>query len=161
VALLVALLVVSCTPDQPDQIATGVAGKDPVEPQLRAQKPVEKISKHFEYKCASFVRGCPFVWPSRSGRRKTETLVTQLQQDKPSWLRYIKAVEVYSMDEKPHRAFIPELLVQTGIFVDQEGKDMGAVICRAMLEEKVDSAAIYGAGRSLSAVWQPELARCQ
>ncbi len=70
-ALVVALLTVSCTPDQPDEIATRGAGKDPVEPQLRAQKPVDKISTGFEYQCPSFVRGCPFVMTSRSGRRKT------------------------------------------------------------------------------------------
>jgi len=159
-ALVVGLLAVSCTPDQPE-IATRGAGKDPVEPQLRAQKPVDKISHGFEYKCPSTWRGCNSVMPTRSGRRRTEALVTLLRQDKPSWLRYIKAVRVVSPNV-PNLESNPELLVQTGIFVDQAGKDMGAVICRAMLEEKLDSAAIYGVERSLStAAWQPVLARCQ
>jgi hypothetical protein len=127
-----ALLVTSCTQDQP------------ADPQVRAQRPTKKISTRFDESvwCETAVHSCGVQHPLEVDRTKTKALVTQLRQDKPSWLRYIKSVEVRGgpLDIE----YVPELLVQTGIFVDQAGKDLGAVICGAMLEEKLDSAAIYG-----------------
>ncbi len=160
--LVVALLAVSCTPDQPD-IATRAAGKDPVEPQLRAQKPVEKISNQFEIDCLSFIEGCPIVMQTRSDQRKTEALVGQLRQDKPSWLPYIKAVEISSsyISSELDAERGPDLLVQTGIFVNEQGKEAGAGICADILEGKsLGAAFIHGVERSSSGVSQVLLARC-
>jgi hypothetical protein len=165
-ALVAALLAVSCTPDQADESTSRGAGKDPVESQLRAQKPVDKISDQFEYECPSFMEGCPFVMSSRSDRRETLALLGKLREDKPSWLRYIKAVEISSAfvetssqpdAERGHKA-----LVQTGIFVNQAGKDVGAAICLGLLEEKSLAAAfIHGVEKSFSGVSQVLLAQCQ
>ncbi len=180
VTLVVALLAVSCTPDQADQNEVGKGGKDPAEPlvTVTAQKPVDKISTNFEFICPPVPPGCPASTPPfrRSHRRETEALVGQLRQDKPSWLRYVKAVEISSWAPRPlagdTKSHIPsrlrlspqygaendrELLVQTGIWFNEPGKDVGAEICLALLEEKWDTVTIYG----VSGEWQVGLARCQ
>jgi hypothetical protein len=171
-ALVIALLALSCAPDRANEIVSGRSARDLVELQLRAQRPVDEISTVFEYECASFVHGCPLVWRSRSSRRRTEALVAQLRQDKPSLLRYIKAVQISSA-VAPHIKVVPELLVQTGIFDSGRGMDLGAAICQDMLEENVDSAYIYGVEdhrpqaidesdiRVPTQAWQPVLATCQ
>jgi len=89
--------------------------------------------------------------------------VGQLRQDKPSWLRYIKAVEISSssfgqLGVSPQHVAEGdlELRVQTGIWFNEPGKDVGTEICLAMLEEKLDTVTIYG----VSGDWQVGLARC-
>lgn len=152
-ALVMALLAISCSPDQSAENEMGKDGKGPIESELRAQRPADKISTIPDYDCPSFIDGCSVYTGSRSDRRKSEALVRHLRHDKPSWLRYVKAVAINSMLETSPQLDAEhshDVLVQTGIFVNEAGKDMGAVICRAMLEEKVDSAAIYGVGGSYS-----------
>jgi hypothetical protein len=174
-ALVIALLAISCSPDQP------------AEPQVSAQRPVDKISTNFELQshCSPSALGCGSgVFPSshpvsftqrRSHRRETEALVRQLRQGKPSWLRYVKAVEISTWVRSPLAPdpksqtpsgpeFFPqngaegsrELLVQTGIWLNEPGKDVGAEICRALLQEKLDTVSIYG----VSGEWQVPLAQC-
>jgi hypothetical protein len=95
--------------------------------------------------------------------------VGQLRQDKPSWLRYVKAVEISSccivgLGADTWLEFSPqhvaegdrELLVQTGIWFNEPDKDVGAEICLAMLEEKLDTVSIHG----VSGEWQVGLAQC-
>jgi hypothetical protein len=169
-ALVVALLAVSCTPDQPDENEMGKDGKGSAEPPITAQRPVDKISTNFEFKCPPTPISCPVsIAVRRSHRRETEALVGQLRQDKPSWLRYVKAVEISSWvpgplagDTKLSPQYYGaegdrELLVQTGIWYNEPGKDIGAEICLAMLEDKLDTVTIYG----ISGEWQVGLARCQ
>jgi hypothetical protein len=164
-ALVVVLLAVSCTPDQPDQIATGVAGKDPVDPQLRAQRPADKISTRLQYYCEPSWR-CGIRHVERLPR-KTEALVGQLLQDKPSWLRYIKAIEIRSSFPQNEAERDRQVQVQTGILANEAGKDLGAAICLALLEKKLDDGFVWGVSRSLPAPtprasWDTRLlAECQ
>lgn len=156
-ALVMALLAISCSPDQSAENEMGKDGKGPIESELRAQRPADKISTIPDYDCPSFIDGCSVYTGSRSDRRKSEALVRHLRHDKPSWLRYVKAVAINSMLETSPQLDAEhshDVLVQTGIFVNEAGKDMGAVICRAMLEEKLDSAAIYGVSGSGKSGWR-------
>ena len=163
-ALMVALLAVSCTPDQSAENGMGKDGKGSAEPPITAQRPVDKISTNYEFKCPPTPISCPASpYQRRSHRRETEALAGQLRQDKPSWLRYVKSVEISScctrLGASPQAGADGdrELLVQTGIWFNEPGKDVGAEICLALLEEKWDTVTIYG----VSGEWQVGLARCQ
>jgi hypothetical protein len=71
--------------------------------------------------------------------------VSQLRQENPSWLRYIQAVEVVEMptlQSKSER--LRGAQVQTGIFANEAGRDLGAEICLAILKEELDGVSIYG-----------------
>jgi hypothetical protein len=154
-ALVVALLAVSCSPDEPP------------EPQVTALKPTKKISTHFvlHLECPSrrapaqaFVsaHGCPGQVVLPSDRPKTAAIVSQLRQEKPSWLRYIQAVEVVEYSPlqplevvefsplQPESERLHQAQVQTGIFVNEAGRDLGAEICLAILKEELDWVSIYG-----------------
>ena len=164
-ALVVALLAVSCTPGQPDVIGSGKAGEDPVERRLRAQGPADNIATGLDAGyCPVTARGClNVVHPI--DQRRTKFLVEQLQQDRPSWLRYVKAVETGSLwNVRSGRGGAVQ--VQTGIFVNEAGKDVGAAICLALLEKKFDNGLVWGVSRSLPAPtprasWvTPLLAKC-
>jgi hypothetical protein len=151
-ALVVALLAVSCLPDQPE------------EPQVRAQRPAKKISTNFKNECLSY--GCTYVIQRRSDRSKTRALVSQLRQDKPSWLRYIKAVGIGStitrtMHIAQARWSEGEMHVQTGIFVNEAGRDLGAEICLAMLKEEFNAASIYGVLEDSVALYRAGLVHTQ
>jgi hypothetical protein len=155
-ALVVALLAVSCTPGQPDQI----------ESKLRAQRPVEKISTNFEFYCLPSPNSCPVSMAVRH-RRETEALVGQLRQDKPSWLRYVKAVEIgstitsYGPHDVGRLSGDGEVHVQTGIFVNEAGRDLGAEICLAMLKEEFNAASIYGVLEDSVALYRAGLVHTQ
>ncbi len=135
-ALVVALLAVSCTPAQPP------------EPQVTALKPTKKISHVLSLGCPLLARACvggQSYLSSTSDRRKTAAIVSQLRQENPSWLRYIQAVEVVEMptlQSKSERLRGAE--VQTGIFFNEAGRDLGAEICLAILKEELDGVSIYG-----------------
>jgi hypothetical protein len=148
-ALVVALLAVSCTPDQPDQIGQVGANKDPVGPHVRAQRPADKISTSLKRYCPpSVVCG---ITHSAVSPRETEALVSQLRLEEPSWLRYVKAVEIFSLPPQHEADHDRQVDVQTGIFVNEQGKDVGAAICLALLEKKFDRGLVWGVSRSLPA----------
>ena len=136
VALLMALLAVSCTPDQA------------AEPQVTAQRPTKKISTDvFPLGCPLQERACvggQALYP-RPQIDETAAIVSQLRQENPSWLRYIQAVEVVEHPPlQPESEPLRRAQVQTGIFVNEAGRDLGAEICLAILKEELGRVSVYG-----------------
>ena len=130
---------------------------------LRAQKPVKRIGtnillqiqkrqqQQLRESCEN-TRGCggqaflgPAYYPEES-----KALIAELRARKPSWLRYIKAVEGSSdlpigEPDQPRR-----VNVRTGIFPNDPGTELGARICRTMLDGDVASVTVWGAGTTTS-----------
>lgn len=128
-AVLVAgLLAMSCTQSEPG-------------PQLRARERVGTIGTQVvTHVC------CGVYSPYRFHPGQSEDLVVKLREQQPSWLRYIEALEV--VDRATHQPPQREVLIHTGIFVNEPGKELGATICRAMVGGKVESAFVTGRATS-------------
>jgi hypothetical protein len=141
VALVAGLLAVSCTQAEPKP-----------EPPLRTLKPVEEISIQVGLRT-------PVPWLDRSlrvGLPRAKALVAELRRERPSWLRYIRKVNV--MTGSRSRSAPATALVQTGIFINEPGREVGRTICQSLLNRKMKAVSVLGASRVK--LWGPLLARC-
>jgi hypothetical protein len=175
-ALLATLVAVSCTSGEPS------------EPQLRAQKPVKSIDTKFvvqshrarirEMKefCQEVPRACagvyhPLPTPLKVYPRRTNALVARLREQQPSWLRYIKAIEVFSFPVPEHNVLVPPstrmlvnrpskvVTVRTGILVNRPGKEVGRTICDSILKPGISSVSVEGVPNEVRTL--PFLASCR
>jgi hypothetical protein len=133
-ALVAGLLAVSCRGAEPEPQP---------EPQVRALEPVEEIGTVIQPDCATY-GACtvPFsLWSD-----ETESLIAEVRLDQPSWLRYVRAIELWNVgggtiEEGP----LPQARVETGIFLNETGREVGRTICESMLEREVaDRVLVWG-----------------
>lgn len=140
VALAVLLLSAACTGAEPKH-----------EPQLRTLKPVKEISINRLGTHTALVSDHPKVSSPRA-----KALVAELRRERPSWLRYIRAVNV--MPDSRSRSAPGTALVQTGIFINEPGREVGRTICRSLLNRGMKAVWVRQASRFKSI--GPSLAVC-
>jgi hypothetical protein len=120
-------------------------------PRVRALGPVEKIGTPASWSTCAPNGHCllPFgVQPEE--RQAAKDLVAELEQDKPSWLRYVREVVVVQVPTNRKRsAFRTGVQLQTGIFIDKAGKALGRKICASLVER-------YPLGVSVEGVVDPD-----
>jgi hypothetical protein len=138
VALVAGLLAVSCTWDSPEE---ETPSHFPLALPVKAERPVEKIATNVDMQCPDYAEGCPMAMIGGTPTpRRTKAFLARL--GKPSWYRYIQAVQV--TDDwgiaGPRRGY--GAIVQTGVVADKMGRKVGATICRAMLREEVKYATV-------------------
>jgi hypothetical protein len=142
VALVVLLLSAACTGAEPNP-----------EPPLRTLKPVEEISIN------QLGRLTPYSGLARSlefGLPRARALVEGLRRERPSWLRYIRDVMVMSSSPSPSAP--ATALVQTGIFINEPGREVGRTICRSFLNREMKAVSVRAASRVKA--FGPLLAGC-
>jgi hypothetical protein len=118
---------------------------------MRALKPVEKIVVPAAMCTPSPLSGhCPLYHLLPKDQRAAKVLVAELRQDKPSWLRYVRTIEVRT-DFGTGGVGPPQAIVETGIFLNETGREVGRTICESMLErEAADRVFVWGVVNSPS-----------
>jgi hypothetical protein len=129
VALMAGLLTVSCTGAEPKP-----------EPQVRALEPVEKIATTIQPEECAIYGACVVSFPSE----ESEALIAEVRRDKPNWLRYVRAIEFWTGDYGTGGKGPSQAMVETGIFLNETGREMGRTICESMLERKADRVLVWG-----------------
>lgn len=136
-ALMVGLLAVACTQPQEEVTPTGGTGVSYV----KAERPVEKIATQVQVECQEYSEGCPLAMIRGTPTpRRTKAFLARL--GKPSWYRYIQAVQVTDNWGTAGTLRGYGAIVQTGIVGDETGQEVGATICRAMLRGEVKSVSV-------------------
>jgi hypothetical protein len=147
---LCGLLAVACTsgssPDEQSQLGEGTkSGLTFLRTKsgLRFLKPGKRIIINPTVLGASNAMYSP-----RSPRfdpERASVLVAGLRRDQPTWLRYIQTVSVIAADRLT--AFPVTAGVQTGIFPNEPGKEVGRKICRSLLNRGMERAGVAGTPR--------------
>ena len=135
-AVVAGLLAVSCTGAEPEENTRSRTGSEPKSdaPQVKAQDPVEKIDTPATW-CPDIGMPCSSDRVPPKMERASQDLVAELEQDKPSWLRYVSAVHSFDDDYAQ---------INTGIMDDKAGKAMGRTICLSLLQRYVNEAVVLG-----------------
>jgi hypothetical protein len=130
--LVAGLLAVSCTGAEPEENTESNRGAEFRAPQVRALGPIEKIDTSATASTCSPSGDCTFF---SSERQAAKDLVAELEQDEPSWLRYVREVVVVKVPTDTKRpAFRAGVRLQTGIIIDKAGKALGREICASLVE---------------------------
>jgi hypothetical protein len=129
-ALMASLFLFSCTGAEPKP-----------EPQVRALEPVEKIATAIQPEECAIYGACVVSFPSE----ESEALIAEVRRDKPSWLRYVRAIEFWTGDYGTGGKGPSQAMVETGIFLNETGREVGRTICESILERKAaDRVLVWG-----------------
>ena len=141
VALVAGLLAVSCTGAEPEENTP--SGGPPIE-RVRFLRPVEEIEVN-HHDCGYIGMsgaGC-IDWGLIEGRAEARSLVAELRQDRPAWLRYVRGVQVR---ENPIDSGFPRLQAQvhTGIAFNRPGVEVARTICQSVLGRGMKQVQVWG-----------------
>lgn len=147
-ALVAGLFLVSCTGAEPEEDTH--SGVPPIQ-RVRFLKPVGEIAVNPQTLGYSSI-----VWmPRQIGRpldKRAEVLVAELRRERPWWLRHIRGVHVVAGSRS--RSGLPVLaMVNTGIFINDPGREAGRTICRSLLKRPMKGVSVFGVRK----VYAPQL----